>query len=84
MDKKEFVNMKEAAEILGVNPQTMNKIIHAEGFKYTRLGRKILINKSKMLEYMENHKIIRYWDILKDVTWFIIKNNILYKQKFDI
>ena len=41
MDKKEFVNMKEAAEILGVNPQTMNKIIHAEGFKYTRLGRKI-------------------------------------------
>ena len=57
---KEFVNMKEAAEILGVNSQTMSKIIHAEGFEYTRLGRKILINKDKMLKYMENHKNIRY------------------------
>lgn len=60
MNKKEFVNKKEAAEMLGVDPRTMDKIIHAEGFKYTRLGRKILINKSKLLEYMDTHKIIRY------------------------
>ena len=59
-ENKQFVSMKEAAEILGVNPRTMSKIIHSEGFEYTRLGRKIIINKEKMLEYMMNHKIIRY------------------------
>ncbi len=60
MSKKEFVTMKEAAEILGIDPRTMSKIVHAKDFKYTRVGRKILINKVKMLEYMDNHKIIRY------------------------
>lgn len=37
---KEFVNKKEASEILGINPQTMDKIIHSTDFKYTRIRKK--------------------------------------------
>ena len=43
--KKKFLSLKEAAEVAGVNPQTMKKIITSNGFPYTRLGRKILINE---------------------------------------
>ena len=57
---KKFLNLKEAAEVVGVNPQTMKKIIASEGFKYTRLGRKILINEDEMIDFFKTHKIIRY------------------------
>lgn len=58
---KQFICLKEAAELLGINVQTMKKIVeNAEGLAYTRLGRKILINKDALLKYMNEHTIIRY------------------------
>lgn len=58
--KKKFLSLKEAAEVAGVNPQTMKKIITSNGFHYTRLGRKILINEDEMIEFFKTHKIVRY------------------------
>ncbi len=58
--ERKFVCMKEAAEILGINVQTMKKILDSNVELATRLGRKILINKDKLMEYMENTSIIRY------------------------
>ena len=60
MLEKEFLNLKEASETLGIDPRTMKKIMYSEGFKYTRLGRKVLINKAEMIKFLESHKIIRY------------------------
>ena len=61
MVEKKFVCMKEAAEILGVDSRTMKKILeNAEGLPATRTGRKILINKDKLLQYMDKTTIIRY------------------------
>jgi len=57
---KEFICMKEAAELLGISIQTMRKIVNSTNGLATRLGRKILINKDKLLNYMENTSIIRY------------------------
>lgn len=57
---KEFVNCKEASEILGVSQNTMRKIRNSEGFEYTRLGRQIVINKEFLLEYIRTHRKIKY------------------------
>ena len=56
-----FICMKEAAEILGVDARTAKKILEAaEGFSFTRTSGKILINKNKLIEYINNTRIIRY------------------------
>ena len=61
VENKQFICLKEAAELLGISAGTMKKIIeNAEGLAYTRLGRKILINKDNLLKYMNEHSIIRY------------------------
>lgn len=58
--EKQFICLKEAAELLGISVGTMKKIIeNAEGLAYTRLGRKILVNKDTLLKYMNEHSIIR-------------------------
>ena len=57
---KEFLNNTEAAKLLGVSPQTMQKIRNSKGFQYTRLGRTILINKEFLLEFIKEHKKINY------------------------
>ena len=58
--EKQFLCLKEVAQILGLNVKTEKKIIeNAEGLAYTRLGRKILVNKDTLLKYMNEHSIIR-------------------------
>lgn len=60
-EKKEYVCLKEGAQILGIDARTMRKVLEgAEGLNYTRIGGKILINKNKLLKYMDEHTIIRY------------------------
>ena len=47
MIEKQFVCMKEAAQILGVDSRTMKKILeNAVDLNWTRVGGKILINKN--------------------------------------
>lgn len=57
---KEFLNNKQAAALIGVCPQTMSKIRNSKGFVYTRLGRTVLINKDFLLDYIREHRKIRY------------------------
>lgn len=57
---KEFVNCKEASEILGISQNTMRKIRNAEGFEFTRLGRQIVISKEFLLKYVREHRKIKY------------------------
>lgn len=58
--EKLYLSLTEAAEVLGIDRKTMSKIVHSQDFKYTRLGRKILINKQQMMEFLDEHQIIRY------------------------
>lgn len=61
MIQKEFLCMKEAGQLLGVDQRTMKKILeNAEGLNYTRIGGKVLINKNELIQYMKEHSIIRY------------------------
>lgn len=59
--EQEFLCIKEVAEVLGLDQRTAKKMIeNAEGLNYTRVGGKVLINKNKLLQYMDEHNIIRY------------------------
>ena len=60
MIEKQYINLKETAELLGVHTQTAKKILNNDGISYTRLGRKILLNKEKLMEFINKTKNIRY------------------------
>lgn len=60
MKEKKYINLNEAADILGVSRQTMSRITYAKDFPCTRLSRRVLINKEKMLEWLEKNKKINY------------------------
>ena len=60
MIEKEFMCMKEAAQMLGINERTMKKILinNDNELSPTKIGAKILISKRKLLQYIENSRII--------------------------
>ncbi len=60
MAKKEFITLKEMAEILGVCYRTAKKIIQNNDIHYTRTRRKILVNKECLINYINSTNVIRY------------------------
>lgn len=58
MVEKEFLCMKEAAQILGVNERTMKNIIVNNDIHTTKLNGKILINKNRLLDFLDNNSKI--------------------------
>lgn len=59
MVEKEFLCMKEAAQMLGVNERTMKNIIKNNDIHSTKLSGKILINKNKLLQFLESNSRIK-------------------------
>ena len=59
MIEKEFLCMKEAAQMLGVNERTMKNIIDNNDIHTTKLSGKILINKSLLLEFLGSNSKIK-------------------------
>ena len=59
MIEKEFLCMKEAAQMLGVNERTMKNIIRNNGLHSTKLNGKILINKNLLLEFLNTNTRIK-------------------------
>ena len=58
MIEKEFLCMKEAAQMLGINERTMKNIILSNDIHTTKLSGKILINKTKLLEFLDSNSKI--------------------------
>lgn len=58
MVEKEFLCMKEAAQMLGVNERTMKGIIENNNIHSTKLKGKILINKKLLLEFLNSNSRI--------------------------
>ena len=59
MVEKEFLCMKEAAQMLGINERTMKNIIDNIDIHTTKLSGKILINKSLLLEFLGSNSKIK-------------------------
>lgn len=59
MVEKEFLCMKEAAQMLGVNERTMKNIIENNNIHATKLNGKILINKNLLLEFLSSNRRIK-------------------------
>ena len=58
MVEKEFLCIKEAAQMLGVNERTMKNIIMNNNIHSTKLNGKILINKNLLLEFLNTNSRI--------------------------
>lgn len=61
MVEKEFICMKEAAQMLGINERTMKKVLvnNDNELHSTKVGGKILINKRRLLQYIDESSMIR-------------------------
>lgn len=58
--EKEYINLKEAAELLGVDIRIAKKIIQSNNFHYTRLKRRFLIKKDELYDFIKKNQNIRY------------------------
>ena len=59
MVEKEFLCMKEAALMLGINEKTMKGIIENNNIHATKLNGKILINKNLLLDFLSTNNRIK-------------------------
>lgn len=62
--ERQYINLSEAAELLGIDRRTFKKMLitakQENKLNYTKLGRKILINKDKLIKYMDTTNKINY------------------------
>ena len=49
------LNANQVAEILGVARNTAYTLMHSEGFPTLHVGRRLLVPKDKLLQWMDNH-----------------------------
>ena len=47
------LNAKQVAEILGVARNTVYTLMHSEGFTTMHVGRRLLVPKEKLLQWMD-------------------------------
>ena len=57
--KKEFLNLQEAGELLGISRQMVSKLSYLKDFPCTRLKRRVLINREELLKWMEENKNLK-------------------------
>ena len=56
IEKMSFtLNAKQVAEILGVARNSAYTLMHSEGFPTMHVGRRLLVPKDKLLQWMDNH-----------------------------
>lgn len=55
MNEKIGINIKEAAEIMGISKKLMADLTKVKGFPCIKFERRIVINRPKMLEWFENN-----------------------------
>lgn len=49
------LNIKEAAKYLGISKELMRKLVEEEEFPCIKFKRRILINKNKLEEWVDNN-----------------------------
>lgn len=62
MNDKIGLNIQESARLLGISKQLMTKLSMQKGFPCIRFKRRIVINKSKLLEWFNenSNSFVRY------------------------
>lgn len=60
-NEKEYININEAAKLLGINNKLMTKLTHQDGFPCIRFERRVVICKNALEKwFIENsNKFIR-------------------------
>lgn len=53
-NEKYYLTVLEMAEFLNVGRNTAYNLIHMEGFPINRIGRKVMIPRDKLIEWIDN------------------------------
>lgn len=55
--QREFICLKEASQLIGINEKTMKKVLlnNSDKISFSKVGNKILINKQKLLDVINNN-----------------------------
>lgn len=60
-EQQEYINLKEASIIFGLDSRTMKKIwLSTEELHFTRVGRQLIMKKADLVQYFANKYIIKY------------------------
>lgn len=54
-EEKQYLNIKEAAHLLGINEKLMSKLTHQEGFPCIRFERRVVIDTIELHEWFRNN-----------------------------
>lgn len=60
--QQQWVCLREAGNLIGLDYRTVKKIItaNADKIKYKRIGKKIMIDKADLLNLLSRKEVIRY------------------------
>lgn len=61
MESKKFINLKEAGDILGVSRETVRKLCTLKDFPCTKLKRRFLIDKEKLVTWVNENNMVDYY-----------------------
>ena len=50
-----FLNAKILAEVLGIAPSSAYELMHKKGFPVLKVGNRLLVEKSKFIEWIERN-----------------------------
>jgi excisionase family DNA binding protein len=56
MDEHVYIDINTTAKIIGVCPDTVRKLIALDGFPYIKIGKRYVINKNKLYNWLDNHE----------------------------
>jgi excisionase family DNA binding protein len=51
-ERREVLNVEEAAELLGVSVKTFNKVLHSEGIPGRKIGREWKFSRQALIEWI--------------------------------
>ena len=57
--EKEYICLKEASKMLGLDARTVKKILINNGVSYVKLSNKILINRENLLNFLNSNTKIK-------------------------
>ena len=56
MNDHEYISVVEASKILGIGKNAMYSLVHQPGFPCVKIGKKIIIRRSGLDEWMKDHE----------------------------
>lgn len=62
-ERREILNIDQAAELLGVSVKTFNKVLHSESIPGRKIGREWKFSRQALIDWIGNGRSDRFYEI---------------------